>query len=327
MSFHSKNSKIWTFCGTHGLTWCSENRAATCMWKGTPPILSTLLLPFCSFTPNTQNHQTMELESAPFSSSHWTVELRSPPSSNSPNHGAWITSILIHSPNPEALIASILVHSNPTPMERKEKPSPETQWKGKKREKNNNNRNQTEKPNMNKKKKRRERWSYDVWLGKKEEQRKSKNKAKKKKSSNEREESYCGVGWHGFDNSQNIGPVSWVKLRKCHCNSISITQKHLFFFFSLSLTHNSIWWVLGDGNKKNENSLHAWDPPMLSDEFRVMNYRKHKIQTPPQWLAFATLPKVQNNPPGPPRTMTNRFPKNNKIKNPPQPQIECPYKC
>ena len=47
-----------------------------------------------------------------------------------------------------------------------------------------------------------------MWLGKKEEQRKSKNKAKKKKSSNEREESYCGVGWHGFDNSQNIGPVS-----------------------------------------------------------------------------------------------------------------------
>ena len=151
-----------------------------------------------------QTHQTMELESPPSSSTHQTQKLSLPPSSSTQTQHPW------KEKRNQA--------QKPNEKERKEKKIIIIETKPKN-------------PIWTKKKKRRERWSYDVWLGKKEEQRKSKNKAKKKKSSNEREESYCGVGWHGFDNSQNIGPVSWVKLRKCHCNSISITQKHLFFFF------------------------------------------------------------------------------------------------
>ena len=38
--------------------------------------------------------------------------------------------------------------------------------------------------------------------------KKIKKQSKKKKSGNEREESCQGVGWHGFDNTQNVGPIS-----------------------------------------------------------------------------------------------------------------------
>ena len=81
MSFHSKNSKISTFYGTHGLTWCSEYK-----W-----------LPVCGKEP-LQFHILLI-----------ALFFLQPQYPNSPNLEApFIASILIHSPNPEALIASFL---------------------------------------------------------------------------------------------------------------------------------------------------------------------------------------------------------------------------
>ena len=110
---------------------------------------------------------------------------------------------------------------------------------------------------------------------------KSKNKKKKEEVwYDERGESGKSSG-HRFDNTQNVGPISWVKLQKCHHNSIFITQKH-HFFFSFSLTHklNLVsfgWWKQKMKTHPNKCSMcgthQFW---VMSLEWWVMENTKSK---------------------------------------------------
>ena len=151
-------------------------------------------------------------------------------------------------------------------------------WKGKKRESKKNGRR------WNGEKERKKKETKLWWVAwEEEEQRKSKNKAKNK-SGNEREESCWGVGWHGFDNTQNVGSINWVKLRKCHLISISITQKHLKLvssFCNSLLKYVRIEWMKQiQKTKPNKLMLHGthhfW---VMSERNCVMSDGNIEIQT------------------------------------------------
>ena len=146
--------------------------------------------------------------------------------------------------------------------EREREPKPRKLVKREERERE--NRNQTPKPNGKRKEKRGEKKNKEtkprpsvkkkkVMMSGLGRTQKIKEQSKKKSQVwwERREPLESQVDSQGFDNTQNMGPISWVKLRKCHYNSNFITLFFLFFFlFFFSLTHNSIWWVLRDGNRK-----------------------------------------------------------------------------
>ena len=132
----------------------------------------------------------------------------------------------------------------------RENTSPENQWKGKRereRERERENRNQPPKPNGKRKEKRGEKKNREtkprpsvkkkkVMMSGLGRTQKIKEQSKKKSQVcwERREPLESQVGSHGFDNTQNMGPISWVKLRKCHYNSNFITLFFFFLFFTNS---------------------------------------------------------------------------------------------
>ena len=97
-------------------------------------------------------------------------------------------------------------------------------------------------------------WKEESSVGREEEEERKKRKKKRKE-----------LVWQGKDKTRTWIP-QYEYIYKNAIVTLFLELKNTKVLFSFSLTHNSIWWYMSDGNKKensSKQSMHVWDLPGL----------------------------------------------------------------